>query len=94
MGGVNCLTFVDGICVSRMANGERWQDYWGLNNTIACPKALPFGTQIELDGVVYTCRDRGGMIVVTHNNEYWIDILADKVPYKYGEVKDAFIIDS
>jgi hypothetical protein len=75
-----------------MANGEPWQNYWGLNNTIACPFELPFGTKIMLDNQIYTCRDRGGAIVVTYNNEYWIDILAKNVPYKYGEVKTAYIV--
>lgn len=75
-----------------MANGERWQDYWGKNNTIACPRELPFGTQIMLDSVVYTCRDRGGAIIITSAGEYWIDILSSSVPYYFGEVKIAYII--
>jgi len=76
-----------------MANGEPWEKYWGLNNTIACPKELDFGTQIELDDNIYTCRDRGGMIVITDNNEYWIDILSPTVPYPYGMVKEAYILE-
>ena len=76
-----------------MANGERWQDYWGKNNTIACPRELAFGTQILLDETVYTCRDRGGKIVVTQSGEYWIDILTDSPPYAYGTVRQAYVID-
>lgn len=77
-----------------MANGESWKIYWGKENTIACPKELPFGTNIMLDGIVYTCRDRGGAIVITNNGEYWIDILAERVPYVYGEVRTAYILDN
>ena len=93
MGGVNCASFVNGECVSRMANGERWQDYWGKDDTIACPRELPFGTQIMLDENIYTCRDRGGKIVITENGEYWIDILTSSPPYSYGTVREAFIIN-
>lgn len=76
-----------------MANGEDWRTYWGLNNTIACPSELPFGTKIMLEDKIYTCRDRGGMIVKTPNEEYWIDILAKDVPYYYGEVRTAYIVE-
>lgn len=92
LGGVNCANFVNGKCISKMANGEDWIKYFGQNNTIACPVQLPFGTQIELDGNIYTCRDRGGKIILTNSNEYWIDILAENVPYKYGEIKMAKIL--
>lgn len=90
-GGVNCASFINGECVSRMANGERWQDYWGKNNTIACPKELPFGTEIILDGHSYTCRDRGGAINTLTGNIYWIDILTDNPPYSFGTVVQAYI---
>jgi len=92
LGGPNCASFVNGECKSKMSNGERWQDYWGKNDTIACPFELPFGTEIELDGNVYTCRDRGGAIIVTDEGFYWIDILAESVPYRYGELREARIV--
>jgi len=92
LGGPNCANFQNGECISKMSNGERWQDYWGENNTIACPFELPFGTVIELDDNDYTCRDRGGKIVITWEGYYWIDILAERVPYKYGELREAYII--
>lgn len=91
-GGVNCLWFLDGDCISNMANGESWKLYYESNNTIACPQELSFGTQILLDDNIYTCRDRGGAIVVTEEGHYWIDILASSVPYWYGQVKEAYII--
>lgn len=33
-----------------------------VGHTIAAPKSYAFGTQIEIDGVVYTVEDRGGSI--------------------------------
>ena len=75
-----------------MANGEDWRNYIDTNDTIACPRELEFGTRIMLDNNIYTCRDRGGAIVITENGEYWIDILGKEVPYSYGEVKEAEII--
>lgn len=92
LGGPNCASFVNGECISKMSNGERWQDYWGEYNTIACPFELNFGTVISLDGNEFTCRDRGGAIVVTYEGYYWIDILAESVPYAYGELREAYII--
>lgn len=32
------------------------------NHTIAAPKEYPFGTNIEIDGIMYTVEDRGGNI--------------------------------
>jgi hypothetical protein len=92
LGGPNCASFVNGECLSKMSDGERWQDYWGQYNTIACPFELPFGTVIRLDGNDFTCRDRGGAIVITGEGYYWIDILAERVPYFYGELKEAYIV--
>jgi len=92
LGGVNCARWANGECLSKMSNGERWQEYWGENDTIACPFELSFGTVIWVDGIEYTCRDRGGAIVVTYEGYYWIDILAERVPYKYGELRDAVIV--
>lgn len=74
-----------------MANGEPWQKYWGKDNTIACPKELPFGTEIILDGHSYICRDRGSAITMLDENVYWIDILTDTPPYSFGTVIDAYI---
>jgi hypothetical protein len=92
LGGPNCARFVGGECLSKMSNGEKWQTYWGQDNTIACPMSLPFGTVIWVDGTNYTCRDRGGGIVITYEGYYWIDILSQHVPYKYGELRDGVIV--
>ena len=93
LGGVNCAWYENGVCRSLLANGEMWQNYYFSNDTIACPMELPFGTRIMLDENIYTCRDRGGAIIVTQEGHYWIDILAEKVPYYYGEVRTAYILD-
>ena len=92
-GGPNCSNFQNGVCVSRLANGQNWEKFLGQYNTIACPMSVPFGTQIMLDDNIFTCRDRGGMIVITAKGEYWIDILAAVVPYTYGQVKKAYILE-
>jgi len=88
LGGINCLNFVNGECVSPMANGEDWKDWIGKNNTIACPIELEFGTEIIIEGSKYTCRDRGGMIVY-ENGYFWIDILTKNPKYAYGTVIEA-----
>jgi hypothetical protein len=91
LGGTNCAAWYDGGCNSHLANGERWQDYYEEERTIACPMSVPFGSKIYFDYKVYTCRDRGGAIVITWEGYYWIDILAKRTPYKYGELRDAWL---
>lgn len=75
--GKNCAKCVDGKCVSRMANGERWQDFIGY--AVACPPEWPFGTRVTLDGKTWVCKDRGGMIVGN-----WVDFLTETPAYVYG----------
>ncbi|KKL00950.1 hypothetical protein LCGC14_2627750, partial [marine sediment metagenome] len=90
LGGVNCANFQDGECVSKMANGERWQDNIGL--AIACPKELEFGTKIKIDDRVWECKDVGGKI--TKDGEiYWIDMLTPYPLYNYGEIVLGEIIE-
>jgi len=44
---------------SKTASGEPFQD----NHTVACPKTLPFGTKVEIEGIgIRECQDRGGSI--------------------------------
>jgi len=92
LGGTNCASWYDDYCHSKMSNGERWEDYIEKNDTIACPKELPFGTIIWIEGNNYVCRDRGGAITITPEGYYWIDILANKVSYKYGETREAILV--
>lgn len=41
------------------ASGEEFRDDY----TLACPKSLPFGTEIEIEDIgVRVCQDRGGAI--------------------------------
>lgn len=73
-----------------MANGERWQDYYESNDTIACPSELPFGTVLVIFGKEYTCRDRGGAIVL-NDGIYWVDMLRKNPIVSFGTVVDAYI---
>lgn len=90
LGGINCYYFYNGVCYSNMANGESWVN-WINKGVIACPSELAFESKILLDGIIYTCKDRGGAIVYD-GSAYWIDILAESVPYSYGEVKSAILL--
>lgn len=83
LGGVNCLTFVNGSCISKMANGETWQSGIG-KNVIACPKELSFGTRIKILEKIYTCKDRGSAIIKTETGEYWVDMLQKEAIVPYG----------
>jgi hypothetical protein len=89
LGGVNCLTFKNGHCVSKMANGVEWEK--GIDKSIACPKELKLGTQIKILGRVWTCHDRGSMIVKA-DGKYWVDMLTEKAIVPYGEEIKAEIL--
>lgn len=88
-GGVNCARFVNGECLSKMSNGQPWQDW--IDKAIACPAEIPFESIIVVDGQEWICKDRGGAIVYT-GNAYWIDMLTASPQYKYGQEVDATII--
>jgi len=83
LGGPNCSRFVGGKCISKMANGEPWEDFVG--EAVACPPQWGFGTTIELDGNVWTCRDRGGMVVF-EDGIPWVDFLRPDAAYLYGTI--------
>ncbi len=83
LGGVNCANFVDGECISNMANAEKWQENIGI--AIACPKELEFGTKIKINGRVWECMDRGSRIN-KDGEVYWIDMLTPYPLYDYGEI--------
>ena len=82
-GGTNCATFVDGQCISRMANGARWES--GVDTACACPPEWPFGTIVELDGQEWVCMDRGGKIRFTEGLTF-VDFLTARSAYGYGEL--------
>ncbi|UJF36595.1 3D domain-containing protein [Paenibacillus hexagrammi] len=52
--------------------------------TIACPRELPFGTQIYVPSMdhTYTCQDRGGMIRGKHIDIY---VTSERRALKFGK---------
>jgi hypothetical protein len=93
LGGVNCSYFVNGECVSHMANGERWQEF--IDYAIACPPSWSFGTKLIVNGKTWECKDRGGMIQIEEGIP-WVDFLSHGVPfigYRYGAIFDAILIN-
>ena len=92
LGGTNCARFIDGYCVSRTASGERWEDWVGIG--AACPPEMPFWTQFRLPGgELFTCVDRGGMIVA-EGGIPWLDLLVESPPVEYGTVVDVELIET
>ena len=92
MGGVNCSRFINGECVSHMADGERWQDF--LNYAIACPPQWKFGTKLIINGKIWECKDRGGAIQM-QDGIFWVDFLSHGTPfdgYRYGGIFDVILI--
>jgi hypothetical protein len=81
LGGPNCFDFRDGGCQSPMANGERWEPYFGI--AMACPQEWPFETVVEIDGKEWICKDRGGKIV-KQGSAYWVDMLSREALYPHG----------
>lgn len=90
LGGLNCYNFVNGKCISKMANGQKWENH--VDEAIACPKELKFGTKIKVLGKVWTCKDRGSMITKTESGAYWIDMLTPKAVVPYGQEIKAEIL--
>lgn len=91
LGGVNCLNFKNGKCVSKMANGKKWESHVG--EAIACPPELKMGTKIRILDRVWTCMDRGSMIV-KEGNAYWVDQLTPYALVPYGtEVEAEMYLD-
>lgn len=81
LGGPNCATFVAGYCQSKLANGEKWEDNFGIS--IAAPRTIPFGTIVEIGGRLWIVKDRGGKIIET-GNVIWVDQLSKTGIYPYG----------
>lgn len=85
LGGTNCYKWGNGTCLSNMASGKDWRKYFG--EALACPRELPFGTRMEIDGRSWTCWDRGGAIAKT-GQKYWVDMLNRGAVYPFGTVID------
>jgi hypothetical protein len=92
LGGINCDTLPDGSeeC-EQMATGESWRPYVG--KVVACPESIPLGSLIKIDGRVFRCADRGGMITQVDDSTYWVDLLYPYFPdgWSYGKVVDAWV---
>jgi len=84
LGGTNCAKFVDGVCVSSLANGEKWED--NMDVSCACPKEYPFGTVFVVNGKDWICKDRGGKIVKESDSIIWLDLLTKTAPVPYGTI--------
>lgn len=89
LGGVNCFSFYDGWCKSKMSSGEMWE-HW-IGRAVACPDIFPFGTIFKLHDQEWVCLDRGGKIVVEEGIP-WIDFLTFVPRHSYGDVVRVEII--
>ena len=90
LGGVNCSRFVNGQCLSRMASGERWQDWIG--RAAACPIEWPFWTRVLLDGQEWICLDRGGKIVYGSDDIPFVDFLTGKAAYSHSALVQVQVV--
>ena len=89
LGGTNCFSFVNGVCISKMASGQPWAPYVGT--AVACPKEWAFGTTVELDGHVWTCMDRGSAIKFV-DGVPWIDFLEATGRYVHGSIVAVHVV--
>lgn len=94
-GGANCARFVRGRCLSRMASGERWEDWafrpWAEPGAIACPPEWPFGTRLLAFGRIWVCLDRGSRIQFAPDGIPWVDFLHPRPLAPYGAVANAWL---
>ena len=88
LGGVN-TSRPDNPQLARTASGARWQDWVGRG--CACVPEWPFFTRVYIDGVEWTCVDRGGMIK-TVDGVPWVDVLTDAPTHSYGEIVSARVV--
>jgi hypothetical protein len=89
LGGVNCASFINGECISKMSSGLRWQDY--VNYAIACPPQWSFHTKLVVNGKTWECLDRGGAIQY-EDGLPWVDFLQEHTDYPYGSLVDVILI--
>ena len=86
LGGPNCLTFVNGQCISKMASGLHWQDWMGaIPGAVACPREWPFWTEVVFGGQRWYCLDRGGAIRYV-DGVPWLDFLVEAPHAGFGEL--------
>jgi len=87
-GGTNCSQFVNGRCQSRMASGQRWEDWIG--RAAACVPEWPFWTVFVLDDREWVCLDRGSAIVYGSDGIPYVDLLVEEPPYPFGSVVEVY----
>lgn len=91
LGGTNCSDFENGICISKTASGEPWQDW--MEYGAACPPEWDFGTRFTLpDDSTWACIDRGGQIQI-QDGIAWVDLLTENPKYSYGSIQMAQILE-
>ncbi len=70
--------------------GASGDDICGRTDVVACPRVLPLGTEVEIDGKHYTCLDR---LNIKYDDRY--DISCDKdmqCPRRVSGIKEIKII--
>jgi hypothetical protein len=95
-GGPNCSAFYDGYCHSKLASGERWEEWMGA--AVAMPADIPFWSILvitepaEIRGR-YIVLDRGGAIV-TKDGIPWVDFLWDLETWTvpFGTIIEGYIL--
>jgi len=89
LGGTNCADFVDGECLSNLADGGDWSVWEG--RAAACPPEWPFGTTVTIEGKDWLCKGRGGSVQYV-NGIPWVDLLQKRASYKYGTIIPAIVL--
>ena len=88
LGGPNCLTFVNGECVSKMASGLPWQKYIDKSpGAVACPPEWPMWTQVRFGGQLWYCLDRGGKVKYVQGVPF-LDFLVTEPHMAYNTIID------
>lgn len=95
-GGPNCSAFYDGYCHSKMASGEKWEEWVGA--AVAMPSNIPFWSIVVITEPAsirgrYVVLDRGGAIV-TKDGIPWVDFLWDLETWelKHGTLIKGYIL--
>ena len=81
-GGSNCSWFVGGVCRSRTASGERWEDW--TEQGAACPRVWLEKVEVYARGTWWLCVDTGGGIVVGADGISWVDFMTEMPLQDYG----------
>ena len=67
------------------ANGERVDE-----GTIACPRYIPFGTIVKIDGKIYTCNDRMA-IKHAHRFDIWFALREEAIDFG-KQIKEIIVL--